>query len=190
MAKDTVITKENFDALLDWLDINREAAGQKYEKIRQRLIRIFVCRGCFEAEELADTTINRVMIKLPQIVGKYIGEPTLYFYGVADKIHLEWLRKQKKVKHLELTETDNYAESEPESESEYECLEDCLKKLSTSERSLIVNYYSEEKKAKIELRRRLASELKITVNALQVKTCRIRAGLQECVQNCVSAKRP
>jgi RNA polymerase sigma factor (sigma-70 family) len=190
MAKDTVVTKENFDALLDWLDLNREAAGQKYEKIRRRLIKIFVCRGCFEAEELADTTINRVTNKLPQIVEKYIGEPTLYFYGVADKIHLEWLRKQKKIKQLELTETDNYAESEPaESEFEYECLEECLKTLSGIERNLIVDYYKEEKKAKIELRRKLAQELEISVSALQVKTCRIRARLQECVQNCASAKK-
>ena len=189
MAKDTTITQENFDALLNWLDLNREAAGQKYEKIRQRLIKIFACRGCFEAEELADTTINRVMLKLPQISEKYIGEPTLYFYGVADKIYHEWLRQQKTIQKLELTETDNYGVSEPESESEYECLEDCLKNLSTVERELIVNYYKEEKKAKIELRRALAVKLGISISALQVKTCRIRGNLQKCVRNCVSAKK-
>lgn len=189
MAKDTTITQENFDALLDWLDLNREAAGQKYEKIRQRLIRIFSCRGCFEAEELADTTINRVMLKLPQIREKYIGEPILYFYGVADKIHHEWLRQQKKTPKVELTETDNYGESEPESDSEYECLEDCLKILSIAERELIVSYYKEEKKAKIEFRRALAVKLGISISAMQVRTCRIRANLQKCVQNCISEKK-
>jgi RNA polymerase sigma factor (sigma-70 family) len=188
MAKDTTITQENFDALLDWLDQNREAAGRKYEKIRQRLIRIFTCRGCFEAEELADTTINRVMVKLPQIREKYIGEPTLYFCGVADKIHHEWLRQQKKTQKLELTETDDYSKSEPESESEYECLQDCLKILPTADRELIVSYYSEEKKAKIELRRMLALKLGISVSTLQVRTCRIRANLQKCVQNCIKEK--
>jgi RNA polymerase sigma factor (sigma-70 family) len=189
MAKDSTITQENFDALLNWLDLNREAAGQKYEKIRQRLIRIFACRGCFEAEELADTTINRVMLKLPQISEKYVGEPTLYFYGVADKVHHEWLRQQKKIKQLELTETNNYGETEPESESEYECLEDCLKILSIAERELIVNYYKEEKKAKIEFRRALAVKLGISISTLQVRTCRVRAKLQKCVRNCVSAKK-
>lgn len=188
MAKETTITQENFDALLSWLDQNREAAGKKYEKIRQRLIRIFVCRGCFEAEELADLTINRVTLKLPQISEKYIGEPTLYFCGVADKIHHEWLRQQKKTKKLELTETDNYSKSEPESESEYECLEECLKTLSTDDRELIVNYYRKEKKAKIELRRALARKLGISISALQVRTCRIRANLQKCVQNCIREK--
>ena len=188
MAKETVITKENFDALLDWLDQNRESAGQKYEKIRQRLIKIFSCRGCFEAEELADSTINRVMLKMPQLSANYTGEPTLYFYGVADNIHHEWLRQQKKVKKVELDETDGLGEIEPESEGEYECLESCLKALSADERELIVDYYKEEKRAKIELRRKLAKKLGITVNALQVKTCRIRANLQICVQNCVSLK--
>lgn len=92
--KENTITQESFDTLLGWLDHNREIAGQKYEKIRQRLIRIFAGRGCFEAEELADETINRVTLKLPQFVETYIGEPALYFYGVADKIHHEWLGKQ------------------------------------------------------------------------------------------------
>lgn len=188
MAKDSLITKENFDSLLDWLDQNRESAGHKYEKIRLRLIKIFSCRGCFEAEELADSTINRVMLKMPQLSQNYIGEPTLYFYGVADNIHHEWLREQKKVKKVELVETDVHGDVEPESKGEYECLENCLKDLTTAERELIVDYYKEEKRAKIELRRKLAIKLGITVNALQVKTCRIRASLQNCVQNCMSAK--
>jgi RNA polymerase sigma factor (sigma-70 family) len=188
MPKDTTITQENFDTLLDWLDLNRESAGQKYEKIRQRLIQIFIGRGCFEAEELADLTINRVTLKLPEIIGNYTGEPTLYFYGVANNIHLEWLRKQKKIKPLELVETDNYSEPETETESEYLCLEDCLKTLPEIERKLIIDYYKEEKRAKIELRRELAEKLKISVSALQVKTCRIRSNLHKCVQNCVSAK--
>jgi RNA polymerase sigma factor (sigma-70 family) len=188
MAKDGTINQENFDALLNWLDQNREAAGQKYEKIRQRLIRIFTCRGCFEAEELADLTINRVTLKLPQISEKYVGEPTLYFYGVADNIHHEWQRQQKKIKKVELTETDNYSKSEPESESEYDCLEQCLKTLPTAEHELIVNYYKKEKKAKIELRRELALKLGISISTLQVRTSRIRANLQKCVQNCISEK--
>jgi len=96
MSKEIVITQEGFNTLLSWLDRNRETAGQKYEKIRRRLIRIFYGRGCFEAEELADETINRVIRKLPQLLDDYAGEPALYFYGVANNIYQEWLRKQKK----------------------------------------------------------------------------------------------
>lgn len=188
MPKDAAISREEFDALLDWLDHNREVAGQKYEKIRQRLIRIFIGRGCFESEEIADATINRVTRKLPEIIGGYAGEPIRYFYGVADKIYLEWLRKQKKIDSFEPPETGNFSEPEIESEREYECLENCLKTLPPAQRELIVDYYKEEKRAKIELRRALAKKLKISVSALQVKTCRIRANLLECVRNCVGEK--
>ena len=113
----------------------------------------------------------------------------LYFYRVADNIHHEWLRQQQKIQKLELTETYNYSKSEPESDLEYECLEDCLKILSDAERELIVNYYKEEKRAKIEFRRTLAIKLGISISTLQVRTCRIRANLQKCVRNCVSEKK-
>lgn len=188
MAKDTAITQQSFDALLDWLDADRKAAAQKYEKIRERLTRIFVGRGCFEAEELTDITIDRVTLKLPKIIGNYSGEPALYFYGVANKVYLEWLRKQQKIKHLEFDDAGNYGEAENEAESEYECLKDCLGALGKVDRELIIDYYREEKRAKIELRRKLAEKFEISIGALQVKTCRIRASLQKCVRNCVGAK--
>ncbi|MCA1623719.1 MAG: hypothetical protein LC768_15730 [Acidobacteria bacterium] len=190
MAKDNAVTQESFDLLLTWLDCTgRETAGQRYEKIRQRLIRIFLGRGCFEAEDLADETINRVALKLPQIAENYIGEPVLYFYGVADKIHLEWLRKQKKIKQVPSRETKSAGEIESSAEVEYECLEVCLETLPEEYRRLIVEYYRKEKSAKIENRKALALELKISVNALQVKASRIRSSLKECVRNCVAERK-
>jgi RNA polymerase sigma factor (sigma-70 family) len=190
MAKDNIVTQENFEVLLSWLDQNRESAGQRYEKIRARLIRIFIGRGCFEAEQLADETINRVTQKLSQVIESYAGgEPALYFYGVADKIHLEWLRKQKKIKQIPFSETDGTRGGEVESaEAEYECLESCLETLPEAYRRLIVEYYRKEKSAKIENRRKLAQQLKISTNALQIKASRIRTELRECVQKCVAGR--
>lgn len=187
MAKENVVTQENFDVLLSWLDHNREIAGQKYEKIRARLIRIFVGRGCFDAEELADETFNRVTEKLPQLARDYVGEPALYFYGVADKIHLEWLRRQKKKQQLQIPETQE--SDKAELETEYECLETCLEKLSADQHSLIIGYYREDKRGKIENRRELAKNLGMSASTLQVKACRLRAQLRECVRNCIAEKR-
>jgi len=184
MAKENILTQENFDVLLLWLDKNREAAGQKYEKIRERLVRVFVGRGCFEAEDLADETITRVANILPRLIDNYKGEQAYYFYGVADKVHLEWLRKEKKKRNLELP--DDEPEEDPELEAEYDCLEKCLEKLPAPLRELIVEYYRKEKRAKIEYRRKLAEKLSITMGALQIKTCRIRAGLLKCVRECVA----
>ena len=61
MKKEWVINQDAFDTMLDWLDADRERAGCKYEAIRLRLIKIFTCRGCQDAEELADEAINRVI---------------------------------------------------------------------------------------------------------------------------------
>ncbi len=94
MKKEWFLTQEAFDALLAWLDPDREAAALKYETVRLRLIKIFACRGCSEAEDLADETINRVTSKLPEIQASYTGEPARYFYGVANKIHLEYTRRK------------------------------------------------------------------------------------------------
>src|ERR1043166_3680616 len=96
MKKEWVLTQEAFDALLDWLDADREVAARKYETIRLRLVKIFVCRGCADAEDLADETINRVVAKLPEIAADYVGEPAAYFYAVSQWIHQEYLRKVTK----------------------------------------------------------------------------------------------
>jgi len=81
--------------MLDWLDTDRERAGSKYEAIRLRLIKIFTCRGCQAAEELADETINRVIARIVEIANGYQGDPALYFYGVAQKVFLEDARKSR-----------------------------------------------------------------------------------------------
>ncbi len=77
-------TQEAFDQLLAWLNSDREQAGKKYEEIRKRLITIFTCRGCLIPEDLTDETIDRVVMKIPDLAGSYVGDPALYFYGVAN----------------------------------------------------------------------------------------------------------
>src|SRR5438270_9074622 len=98
------ITAANFQTLLTWLDGNADTAGLEYERIRSRLVRMFIGRGCHEAELLADRTMDRVISKASQIAGTFVGEPAVYFYGVANKVHLEWLREQKKIRELTITD--------------------------------------------------------------------------------------
>lgn len=191
MPKENVITKDSFDALLLWLDRNRDSAGQKYEKIRTRLIRIFNGRGCYEAEELADETISRVTFKISEIAASYTGEPALYFYGVANNIYREWLKKQKKINRQEFVETDNYGlihrdGHDSEGDIEYRCLESCLGTLAEYQRAMIIEYYQGEKREKIERRKQLRERLGISDSALQIRASRIRAGLRDCVENCVA----
>lgn len=178
------ITRESFNLLLNWLDPDPELAGEKYEKVRRRLIAVLINRGCFEAEELADEAITRVSLKLAQIIDTYEGEPLRYFYAVADNVHHEWLREQKKLATItsEAAGNTNHSSDAP---AGYECMEKCLRVLAAQERELIVAYYYEEKGAKIFHRQKLAEKSGLSLNALQIKTCRIRARLQLCIKKCV-----
>ena len=191
MKKQWVVTQQAFDELLDWLDADRDSAGLKYEKIRLRLIKIFTCRGCCEADDLADETINRVTAKLSEIGETYSGDPALYFYGVAHKVHLEYLRKKPIVQQSSVDrrtsygETARVSESTDEVEQEYACLERCMEHLSNQNRQLVLEYYQEQKRAKIDHRRKLADQLGIGMNALRIRAHRIRLQLQQCVLECL-----
>jgi DNA-directed RNA polymerase specialized sigma24 family protein len=180
MNKDWILTQESFNALLAWLGSEREEAGRKYEAIRLRLIKIFACRGCYEPEDLADETINRVSKRLKEIESDYSGDPARYFYGVANKVHLEYLRRKP------VPVPPVVPEPSEDIEKEYQCLERCMQKLSPDNRTLVLGYYQEEKRLKIDHRRMLAEQLGIALNALRIRACRIRASLQECVQTCVN----
>jgi DNA-directed RNA polymerase specialized sigma24 family protein len=180
MNKDWILTQESFDALLDWLNPRREEAGLKYEEIRLRLIKIFTCRGCLDPEDLADETINRVSKKLSDIRSGYEGDPTRYFYGVANKVHMEYLRRKPPPVPPPLPGNSD------ELEKEYECLEECIKKLRPDHRGLVLEYYQEEKRTKIDRRKQLADQLGIALNALRIRAHRIRGSLFECVRNCVN----
>jgi DNA-directed RNA polymerase specialized sigma24 family protein len=176
------LTQEQFDRLLGWLDADRNAAGLQYKKIHLRLIKIFACRGCYEAEQLADETIDRVAAKMDWLITNYIGDPVLYFYGVAQKVHLEYLRK-KPLPKLPPPPAPNV---EPdEAEREFNCLDQCLEQLPTKSRDLVAGYYQGEKKVKINNRKNLAEELGITLDALRIRAHRIRRQLQQCVFQCV-----
>jgi len=178
MTKQRDTTQESFDRLLAWLDYNRDQAGKKYELIRNRLIKVFTCRGCGEAEDLADETISRVTVKVSEIAPTYEGEPILYFYGVARKVHHEWLRRQNRpVPEMPIKEADD--------ERVYECLDRCMETVPEKNRELVLRYYENEKKAKIDERKTIAQELGIGINALRIKAHRIRQILRKCVKSCV-----
>jgi DNA-directed RNA polymerase specialized sigma24 family protein len=178
MKRERAITQESFDALLAWLDEDREVAGQKYETIRKRLIKIFINRGCSDAEDLADLTISRVVVRLPEVSGGYVGEKISYFCGVARLVYLESTRRKE-------IATDSFPPPRTtRPDAARECLRECLDRLPSEQRELVLEYYLYEKQAKIDHRKRLTEELGITANALRLRAHHIRVGLEECVREC------
>ena len=180
--KEWNLTQETFAKFLNWLNPDPDQAGTKYEEIRRRLIKIFACRGCDCPEDLADETINRVVRKVPEIAESYEGDPALYFYGVARYVHHEYLREKP------LSQPPPPAAEPSGTEEEYECLEQCMESLPARSKEVVLQYYQEEKHAKIEHRKRLAERRGIPLNALRIRACRIRMQLQACVIECLQNK--
>ena len=135
MNKNRVMSHESYEALLCWLDADREQAGIKYEQIKTGLIKFFTGRGHCEAEDLADETINRVISRLHEVSNQVTGERSRYFYGVARKVQLEYLRRKFPQQPPQAgTDSDQV-------ELEYRCLEKCISKLSPENRALVLRYY-------------------------------------------------
>ena len=173
-----VLCQEDFDRLLLWLDPDPERAGVIYEKIRWRLIAILASRGCPLAEELADETIDRVARRVADIQARYIGDRAIYFLGVMNNVHHEYLKQP-------LPRLIEGGDNSDELESTHLCLDNCLEKLPPHSRQIIERYYAETKRAKIDLRKRIAREFGVSLNTLRLRALRIRAKLQACIKQCM-----
>ena len=175
------ITPEKFSSFLEWLNPDLERAGEEYERLRFRLCRFFSLRGCNFADELADETINRVIVK---IAAEKIDNKMAYCYGVAKNVYRESLRKERT--YLDIHEVTIAADApEPQSFSS-ECLDKCLARLSSDTRNLLLDYFSETKQKKIELHQRISESLKTTQTALRMRVMRSKQKLKTCVQECMS----
>ncbi|MBV9211644.1 MAG: sigma-70 family RNA polymerase sigma factor [Acidobacteria bacterium] len=185
--KQWALTRESFDGLLAWLDPNREEAGKKYEEIRSKLVRGFASHGCADSEELADETINRVARRLPEIGETYVGDRMRYFYRVAHYVHLEYLKRPSSVTMLETEQLAAHDKTE-DVESEYECLEQCLKRLTARSRELVLQYYQGERSVKIKIRKALAERFNTTTSNLRLQAHRIRATMKKCILKCLEER--
>src|SRR5436309_13251327 len=192
--KDWILTKEAFERLLDSLDANRERAGEKYENVRRKLIEFFEARGSNSPADHADQTINRVARRLEE--GEGVKDLSAYSYGVARLLLKETLRgRGKEPLTLELAPAPLIVTDDDEDERRHlgedrlKCFEICLSKLPAASRVLIIEYYREEKGIKIEQRKRQADALNMSLNALRLRACRIRADLGDCITSCLDRSR-
>lgn len=192
MKRQFGLIEGNFNDLLEWFSENREEAGEKYEEVRNGLIRFFYFKGCADAEDLADEVINRVAVKLSVLDFSENPEPINVFYGFASKIYLEYVNSLKKREvefnadlHAPIEMEELLADSE---NTNPECLKKCLEELSDEESDLIIEYYSSGKDEKIEHRKKLAEKMEIKAGALQVKVCRLRKILRKCIEKCAAKK--
>lgn len=175
-------------------DADRETAGEKYETIRRKLAEFFEARDSDEPHDHVDEAINRVARRIAE--GEEIKDLNSYFYGVARLVWLENLRAREKDRTpLELAPTPTAPDTSEQdlnrqvNEHRLSCLEGCLARLPASNRTLIIEYYREEKGKKIEHRKQQAKKLNTTLNGLRLRASRIRSELTLCVHSCVKRER-
>lgn len=181
------LTQQAFDLFLACLDADRARASQRYLQLRHSLTRILEWKGSQNPEDQADETINRVCRKLEE--GLAVEDIAKYCHTVLNYVFLESLKTpdarradfdEQQLSQIPAVET--MAQSDDE---RLPCLQKCLGELPDDHRQLIVSYYQNDQRAKIENRRRLAEQLGITAHNLNVRASRIRERLQSCVAACL-----
>jgi len=178
------VTPEDFQQLLNWLGPDPQRAGEKYESIRRGLTTLFDTWQCAEPDNLADETINRVLIKVQNIAATYSGDPALYFYGTAKNVrheHFRRLRPEPLPPNIRIAAT----QGNDEKERVHACLDKCLDSLTAIDRELILEYYRGEKKVKVTNRRQLGERVGVSTNALRVRIFRLRENLEKCICRCI-----
>lgn len=184
------LTGEAFAKFLFHLDPDPDCAGEKYENLRRTLIKFFDWRGAHFPEECADETVNRVVRKLDG--GDALRDVETYCLGVARMVFLETLKRPER-RRVALDEAPDIAAPVADDEDDDEqrrCFNRCLRELPPESRQLILLYYQDERRAKINNRQAMADRLGIPLNALRSRVQRIRDRLERCVEQCLNKIAP
>jgi DNA-directed RNA polymerase specialized sigma24 family protein len=182
-----VLTSEALDQLLNHFSAEPEEAARLYEAMRVKLTRYFEWHSSISAEKEVDETFDRVARRISE--GEEIFNLSAYFSSVARLVFMESLRERQRIEPLE-TAPEVVAEppvDDDQKEARSQCLDECLSKLPVESQKLILAYYHEEGRAKIDRRKQLADALDIPLNALRIRAHRIRVNLEECVLNCLKS---
>jgi RNA polymerase sigma factor (sigma-70 family) len=183
-----ILTGESLGKLLDCFDADHNRAGEKYEDLRRALIRFFEGRGIFFSEECADEVFNRVARRL--VEGVEIRNLNAYCYEVARLVLLERIKsRENKRAPLEENLSDESAidsgEDLEEKERRLKCLDTCLEQLPPESRALIIEYYQDDRRNRINRRRSMAERLGVRRDALANRVQRLRSKLEQCIMDCL-----
>ena len=86
MARDSALPPGSFEEILDWLNPDRDVAGAMYVQLRHDLAKLFTWGKCGDPEGMTDEVIDRVAKKAHVVRPTYVGDPRLYFLGVANNL--------------------------------------------------------------------------------------------------------
>src|SRR5258707_4366084 len=183
-----------FELLLTWLGDDSERGAHVYLEFHKRTTALFINWQSCAPEDLADETLSRLAHQLAE--GKEIdqGSRSAYVHGIAKNIRREHWRSCEACKRQRIRRDDDngndpldslaaidslgVGEDAEEKKPQLQCLDECLEQMSAGERSLLLEYYSEDKTQKIVTRDRIAERLGVTGGALRQRIWKLRAPLR------------
>jgi DNA-directed RNA polymerase specialized sigma24 family protein len=185
------LDQPDFDALLRRFGSDSKRSLEEFENLRRRLTKFFEWNNCFSAsEDLANLAIDTVARKPSEFA---IDDVVAYSYGVARNTLREFQRRSARELHL-----SNPPEVHPsvqdldfekalaagiDLQRRVDCLNQCLKKLKSEDRNLVMEYYRTDEATYMAQRRELARTIGVSMNALWVRVNRIRDKLEKCLEN-------
>ena len=174
--------------LLEALDRDAGAAALEYERLRQRLIRLFTINGIERTEDAADEAFNRLARRLTE--GEEVRNVASYLAGIARLIVLEERlrarREREAMLHLALSEEPGPGDEE----RQLRILERCLLGLAPESRELLKRYYGSDGGRRVRERDALARELGLSPNSLRNRVLRLRRRLEEAFRERLRAGDP
>jgi len=191
VTKTPAHTPEEFQRFLSWLDEGVDSGGERYVEMRRRLASYFGRKRCQSPDDLADETLTRVARRLEEEGSITDSTPARYCYIVARFVFLEYIRGADRHRTALDEARGAAAQAIPvapgidraEDERWLEQLDRCLQHLSVHDRGLILEYYAGDDQERIGRRRALAARLRLTLNALSIRACRIRDTLEACLNS-------
>lgn len=156
-------------------------AEQDYAKLRASLIRWFRADGLPDPENLADETVQRLLVHLEN--GEEIRSIDAYARRIADHVGKEERRNLKRARSLVSIEVQSQPATR-DSEAAVQCLARCMEQLNAEERKLLLDYYSMDGRRKIERHKGMAKKLGVSADALSMRILRLRQRLRKCIADC------
>jgi DNA-directed RNA polymerase specialized sigma24 family protein len=166
---------DSFDELLMRLEPGCSSTQEAYARCRLRLVKFFQWRNCEDSEGLADDTITRFFESYAAGTEIHADNPYSFLYGIALNVFREFLRQKTTIEKIKrnwrppIHVTDQYLD----------CKKLCFDRLSSDKRDLLRRYYGSS-----ETPEKTAEALRITVGALRLRICRIKAELRLCYRAC------
>jgi DNA-directed RNA polymerase specialized sigma24 family protein len=175
------LSKPQLDALLAALGSGSGQVGERYVKLRDKLVDFFLWNRSNRPQEDADETMDRLARRIAE--GERVVNLASYAQKIARLVLLESnarSRREAAVSQFSVTLAPDPSQEEGD-EKMLDRLEPCLRKLQAESRALIVEYYSGKGAALIETRRQMALRLGVTANTLRNRALRVRRELEECI---------